>query len=239
MDFKDLSIPPVLYHYTSWDTFEKIVKNHTWRFSSINGTNDLSEDLNLYVKQLLDDKDLISNINLNTKQDILDHIDTDNYYGFKNYFIACFSSVRDDLGQWRTSYGDYGRGVCIGINPKFFTKHIYLNKTIETLRDLHDETGIPIVLVGMSLAKHKLKKHTHLFDRISEIYQYTEFEYSDIKQIVDEISEVDMTKEVISVIHQKAKSFRKIVEMINTLENIALVNGIKLIDENIIQEVFR
>lgn len=112
-------------------------------------------------------------------------------------------------------------------------------KTIETLRDLHDETGIPIVLVGMSLAKHKLKKHTHLFDRISEIYQYTGFEYSDIKQIVDEISEVDMTKEVISLIHQKAKSFRKIVEMINTLENIARVNGIKLIDENIIQEVFR
>ena len=112
-------------------------------------------------------------------------------------------------------------------------------KTIETLRDLHDETGIPIVLVGMSLAKHKLKKHTHLFDRISEIYQYTEFEYSDIKQIVDEISEVNTTKEVVNLIHQKAKSFRKIVEMINTLENIARVNGIKLIDENIIQEVFR
>ena len=91
----------------------------------------------------------------------------------------------------------------------------------------------------MSLAKHKLKKHTHLFDRISEIYKYIGFEYSDIKQIVDEIAEVGMTKEVISVIHQKAKSFRKIVEMINTLENIARVNGIKLIDENIIQEVFR
>lgn len=26
MDLKDLSTPPVLYHYTSWDTFEKIVK---------------------------------------------------------------------------------------------------------------------------------------------------------------------------------------------------------------------
>ena len=111
-------------------------------------------------------------------------------------------------------------------------------KTIETLRDLHDETGIPIVLVGMSLAKHKLKKHTHLFDRISETYNFTEFEYSDIKQIVDEISEVNMTKEVISVIHQKAKSFRKIVEMINTLENIAQVNGIKLFDDNIAREVF-
>ena len=47
-----------------------------------------------------------------------------------------------------------------------------------------------------------------------------------------------MTKEAISFIHQKAKSFRKIVEMINTLENIAQVNGIKMIDENIVREVF-
>ena len=152
MDFKDLSIPPVLYHYTSWDTFEKIVKNHTWRFSSINGTNDLSEDLNLYVKQLLDDKDLISNINLNTKQDILDHIDTDNYYGFKNYFIACFSSVRDDLGQWRTSYGDYGRGVCIGINPKFFTKHIYLNNP--------NQLGWVKIAYEVQVQKHRLSNIT-------------------------------------------------------------------------------
>ncbi len=127
MNLKDLSISPVLYHYTSWDTFEKIVKNHTWRFSSINGTNDLSEDLNLYVKQLLSDKNLISNIQPGIKQEIIHQINTDNYYGFKNYFIACFSTKKDDLGQWRTSYGDYGQGVCIGINPKFFTKDLYLD----------------------------------------------------------------------------------------------------------------
>lgn len=30
-------------------------------------------------------------------------------------------------------------------------------KAIETLRDLHDKTGVPIILVGMNLAKHKLK----------------------------------------------------------------------------------
>src|SRR5574344_2757207 len=27
-------------------------------------------------------------------------------------------------------------------------------KTIETLRDLHDKTGVPVVLIGMNLAKH-------------------------------------------------------------------------------------
>lgn len=93
-------------------------------------------------------------------------------------------------------------------------------RTIETLRDLHDETGVPIILVGMQLAKHKFKKHTHLFDRVSEIYNFTEFEYSDIKQIVEKISEVDITKEAIRIIHNKVKSFRKIVELIDTFEKV-------------------
>jgi hypothetical protein len=110
-------------------------------------------------------------------------------------------------------------------------------RTIETLRDLHDETGVPIILVGMQLAKHKLKKHTHLFDRISEIYNFTEFEYSDIKQITDEISEVEITKEAVHIIHNKVKSFRKIVEMIDIFENVAQANCLNVIDENIAKEV--
>ena len=110
-------------------------------------------------------------------------------------------------------------------------------RTIETLRDLHDETSVPIVLVGMQLAKHKLKKHTHLFDRISEIYNFAEFEYSDIKQIVEEISEVKITKETIYLIHNKAKSFRQIVNNIDILEKVSQANGLTQIDENIAKEV--
>lgn len=111
-------------------------------------------------------------------------------------------------------------------------------RTIETLRDLHDETGVPIIFVGMQLAKHKLKKHTHLFDRISEIYNFTEFEYSDIKQIAEEISEIDITKEVVRIVHNKAKSFRKIVEMIDCFEKVGQANGLIQIDKKIAQEIF-
>lgn len=110
-------------------------------------------------------------------------------------------------------------------------------RTIETLRDLHDETGVPIILVGMQLSKHKLKKHTHLFDRISEIYNFIEFEYSDIKQIAEEISEVDITKEAVHIIHNKAKSFRKIVEIIDVFEKVGQANGLTQIDEDIATEV--
>ena len=110
-------------------------------------------------------------------------------------------------------------------------------RTIETLRDLHDETSVPIILVGMQLSKHKLKKHTHLFDRISEIYNFTEFEYSDIKQITEEISEVEITKEAVHLIHNKAKSFRQIVNTIDAFEKVAQANGFTQIDENIAQEI--
>ena len=89
----------------------------------------------------------------------------------------------------------------------------------------------------MQLAKHKLKKHTHLFDRISEIYHFTEFEYVDIKQIVEEISEVEITKDAIHLIHNKAKSFRQIVNSIDILEKVAQANGLTRIDENIAKEV--
>ena len=110
-------------------------------------------------------------------------------------------------------------------------------RIIETLRDLHDETGVPIILVGMQLAKHKLKKHTHLFDRVSEIYKFSEFEYSDIKQIVEEISEVEITKDAVHLIHSKAKSFRQIVNTIDAFEKVAQANGLTQINENIASEV--
>ena len=110
-------------------------------------------------------------------------------------------------------------------------------RAIETLRDLHDETGIPIILVGMLLAKHKLKKHAHLFDRISEIYKFNDFEYSDIKQIAEEISEVEITKDAGHLIYNKAKSFRQIVNTIDAFEKVAQANGLTQINENIAQEV--
>ena len=112
-------------------------------------------------------------------------------------------------------------------------------RTIEILRDLHDETGVPIILIGMQLSKHKLKKHTHLIDRISEIYNFTEFEYSDIKQITEEISEAEITKEAVKLIYDKAKSFRKIVQIIDMFEKAAQANGLNQIDEKTAREILK
>lgn len=126
-EFKNLK--ETLFHYTSFDTLKKIAENGTWRFSSINGTNDLSEHLNLYVTYLLKQSGLFEFISEDVKENVIQNINNQNYYGYKDYFITCFSSEEDDLGQWRVRYGDFGRGVCIGIDPKFFTDKEYILKT--------------------------------------------------------------------------------------------------------------
>lgn len=110
-------------------------------------------------------------------------------------------------------------------------------KTIEILRDLHDETGVPIILVGMDLAKHKLKKYTHLYDRISEIYHFTEFDFKDIRQITEELSKVEITDNVIRLILSRATRFRQIVQIIDKFELAAQANGLTQIDENIAKEI--
>ena len=110
-------------------------------------------------------------------------------------------------------------------------------RAIESLRDLHDETGVPIVLVGMKLAKHKLKKHTHLFDRISEIYRFDEFDFQDVKQIVKELSEVEIQDSAVRVIHQKATRFRQIVQIIDKLEKAASANALTSIDKTTAEEI--
>lgn len=126
-EFRNLN--RTLYHYTSFETLKKIVENRTWRFSNINGTNDLSEHLNLYVIYMLNQPGLFDFIPQNIRKEVIRNINNQNNYDFKGYFIACFSSEEDDLGQWRVKYGDFGRGVCIGIDPKFFTDKEYILNT--------------------------------------------------------------------------------------------------------------
>ena len=99
------------------------------------------------------------------------------------------------------------------------------SKAIETIRDIHDKTGIPVLLVGMGSVDKKLSRYKHLFDRIIEIYKFTPFELEDIRQIITELSEVKIEDEVIELIHKKANRFRQIVKLLIEIENIALVNG--------------
>ena len=110
------------------------------------------------------------------------------------------------------------------------------SRAVETLRDIHAKTNVPIVLVGMINAKSRLKKFNHLYDRLSEIVKFEKFSKNDIKTIVQELSEVEMTDCAIRYIYTNLNRFRQIVKVINKAEIIAKANGLNSIDEILIKE---
>ncbi len=110
-------------------------------------------------------------------------------------------------------------------------------KTIEILRDIHDETDCPIIFVGMGLAHKKLEKYKHLYDRFSEIVKFETFGVNDISQIINQLAEIKFTTDSIEYIHKKYNRFRQIVQLINQLETVAKDNNLTEINLDIIKEI--
>ena len=110
-------------------------------------------------------------------------------------------------------------------------------KTIETLRDIHDETGCPIIFIGMGLAHRKLERYKHLYDRFSEILKFETFGVDDLSQIIGKLSDITFTPDAIEYIHSKYNRFRQIVQLINQMEIFAKDNILAEITKEIMEQI--
>lgn len=110
-------------------------------------------------------------------------------------------------------------------------------KSIETLRDIHDKTNCPMIFVGMGLVNKKLERHRHLYDRFSEIVKFETFSVTDVKEIVEKLSEIKFSAEAVEFLHKKHNRFRQIVQAINKFEIIAKENDFTEISAAIVKEV--
>ena len=110
-------------------------------------------------------------------------------------------------------------------------------KTIETLRDIHDKTGCPMIFIGMGLAHRKLERYRHLYDRFSEILNFETFGVDDIGQIMNQLSEVAFTPDAIEYIHTKFNRFRQIIQLINQIETFAKDNNLTEINMEVISQI--
>ena len=110
-------------------------------------------------------------------------------------------------------------------------------KTIETLRDIHDETGCLIIFIGMGLAHRKLERYKHLYDRFSEILKLEIFGVNDLSQIFGQLSEIPFTHDAVEYIHSKFNRFRQIVQVINQMETFAKDNNLAEITKEIVEQI--
>lgn len=120
-------------------------------------------------------------------------------------------------------------------NPKVIivdeVDYLIEKSTVETLRDLHDKTGCPIVLVGMASADKKLARYPHLIDRIYKSFRFEPFDSDDIKEILTELTEISFTDEAVDYLATRTNQFRQLVKLINRIEKLAKTNQIQTLDE--------
>ena len=103
--------------------------------------------------------------------------------------------------------------------------------TVETLRDLHDKTACPIVLVGMGTADKKLARYPHLVDRLYKTLKFEQFNAEDIREIIANLTEVNFTDDGINYLATRTNQFRQLVKLINKIEKLSKTNKIQEIDE--------
>lgn len=115
------TLPDVVYHYCSVDTFFQIITNHTLRLSDIEKSNDFMEK-KWAIRQCLEHiKNNLTNpaYPCSKQPELAAALLAGMEQQFQRYntmiLAACFSSERDLLSQWR-GYGDNGYGVCIGVS---------------------------------------------------------------------------------------------------------------------------
>lgn len=126
-------------------------------------------------------------------------------------------------------------------NPKIIVvdevDYLIEKSTIETLRDLHDRTGAPIVLVGMGMADKKIARYKHLEDRIFEKLKFEHFNQQDISEIISQLSHIKFSDNAIEYLSIQSNQFRQIIKLINKIEKLANTNNIKEIDEYMLKEM--
>lgn len=127
-------------------------------------------------------------------------------------------------------------------NPKILVvdeiDYLFSNKhTIETLRDIHDKLGIPVLLVGMELADKKLQKYGHINDRIFAKLKFEKLSKEDFKEIIETLSEVKFSDNAIKYITNRNLQFRQLVKLITKSEQLANTNKLSEISEEIMKGV--
>ncbi|MDO5306922.1 MAG: AAA family ATPase [bacterium] len=106
---------------------------------------------------------------------------------------------------------------------------------IEVLRDIQDNTGVPIVLVGMGMMDKKIARFKHFDDRIYKKLKFEHFDENDIREILESMTELNFTDNAITYLSTRTNQFRQLVKLLEKIEKLSKTNSIDDFDEYVLK----
>jgi len=92
-------------------------------------------------------------------------------------------------------------------------------KTLETLRDLTDISGVTLIAAGMKGIRQKLKAHKQVYNRIADVVEFTPATIEDVRLLCSELAEVEIADDLVARIHTETGGiFREVLNSIARVE---------------------
>lgn len=89
----------------------------------------------------------------------------------------------------------------------------------ETLRDIHDLSTVPVILIGMNQLTRKLDQRRQLSGRLAQAVEFGPVDMEDARTVADTLAEVSVADDLLADLHTKAAGeIRRIVVGLNHIE---------------------
>lgn len=91
--------------------------------------------------------------------------------------------------------------------PIFVDEADYLlsnTKMIETLRDIHDLTGAPLILIGMDGIQRRITLRPQFARRITQWVEFKPLDLADARTLIDTVCEVEIADDLAGKLHHAA-----------------------------------
>lgn len=113
--------------------------------------------------------------------------------------------------------------------PLFVDEADYLTedrRMLESLRDIHDESQVPVIMIGMNeIAGNITSKHPQLRRRITQWIKFVPADLADGRILADTVCEVKIADDLLSYLHRDAKgSMGLMVVGMSRIEALAKTN---------------
>ena len=154
---------------------------------------------------------------------IMEELDISPYWNMQDNFNAILKQLRIEPKIIIVDEVDYLIG--------------YKN-AIEILRDIQDNTGSPIVLSGMAFVDKKISRLKHFDDRLFKKLKFEHYNEEDLRDILEQITDLQFSDDAITYLSTRTNQFRKIVQTLEQLEKQAKTNKLNVITEDILKGRF-
>ncbi len=118
--------------------------------------------------------------------------------------------------------------------PLFIDESDYLFsnlKMLETLRDIHDASGVPVMLIGMEGIERRLVHRKQLARRVSQWIEFRPADLSDARTLTNTVCEVEISDDMLERLHSEARgNVGLMVVGLARIETLAKANGWKSLD---------